>query len=67
MSRSDAGTTISCASCGTGISDEGRVYAFGEHSRLCWSCGMDRGGSYDGEEERWVTPPRTHDLPLEDD
>lgn len=67
MHRSEAGATVPCAVCGTGIEDESRAYAFGEQSRLCWSCAMNRGGAYDAEEDRWITAPRTHDLPPEED
>ena len=39
-----------------------RGYGFGTDAVLCWLCAVDRGGSYDSEQERWVSPPRVEAL-----
>lgn len=47
-----------CVVCGAELSIEReRGYALGGGTALCFSCAEDRGGVYDDERERWVTPP----------
>jgi hypothetical protein len=67
MHRSELEDSIPCAACGAETGPgSARGYGFGSDAVLCWQCGVDRGGSYDAERERWVTAPRVGDLAREE-
>ena len=55
-----------CADCGapTVVGRE-RGYAAGSRV-LCFACALERGGSYDSDQDRWTVPPRADDLLDED-
>jgi hypothetical protein len=67
MHQSEIDSSTPCAVCealvGPGFA---RGYGFGSNEMLCWQCAIDRGGSYDSEQERWVSPPRVEDLAREE-
>jgi hypothetical protein len=64
MHRSESEELLRCAACGDLIDPgTGRPYAFGtEDAVLCFDCAVERGGSYDGVQERWTRAPRVADL-----
>lgn len=63
MHRSETRELSDCADCGAEtLPARDRAYASGEIV-LCWACALRRGGSYDEEQDRWVVPPATADLP----
>ncbi|HXI56649.1 MAG TPA: hypothetical protein VNO55_11360 [Polyangia bacterium] len=52
-----------CLECGAVISTLGdRGFAVGAEDIICMECALRRGGSYDENQDRWVTPPRIDDL-----
>ncbi len=67
MHRSELEDSTACAACGALVGPgSARSYGFATDALLCWQCAVDRGGSYDAERERWVSPPRVADLVPED-
>lgn len=62
MHREEAGEMLSCAGCGGPVGTRERAYAFGAESTLCFRCGVERGGSYDAEADRWTRSPDVSDL-----
>jgi hypothetical protein len=55
-----------CADCGQIMSvAEDRGFIYGEGAAVCFHCAVRRGGSYDGDTERWVVAPNVSDLPDE--
>jgi hypothetical protein len=64
MHRSESEELLRCAACGATLDPStGRPYPFGpEDDVLCFDCAIARGGSYDGEKERWTRAPRVADL-----
>lgn len=63
MHRSELEDATPCAACDAMVEPgAARGYGFGSDAVLCWQCAVDRGGSYDAEQERWVSPPRVDDL-----
>ena len=66
MDREESDQSVSCRACGAVIEpDASRGFAFGEHGTLCWECSIQRGGTYDSQQDRWTTPPDVSDLPDE--
>ena len=58
MHREEEMELRSCIDCGAVISvGSDRGYAFGTRGLLCAACAIQRGGEYDGGEERWVRDP----------
>lgn len=52
----------SCADCGCSL-DPALERGYGrEDWVLCWRCAVQRGGSYDENEDTWTVEPRVHDL-----
>jgi hypothetical protein len=41
------------------------AYAVGPETYLCFACAERRGGAYDSDEDRWVTPPNETGIPDE--
>ncbi len=67
MHRSEIEGSTPCAACGALVGPgSAQGYGFATDAMLCWQCAVDRGGSYDSEQERWVSPPRVEDLAREE-
>jgi hypothetical protein len=55
-----------CAECGTEVEPETeRGFRIGERAALCFECAVERGGTYDETEERWLEPPDLEGLDAE--
>jgi hypothetical protein len=54
----DDDTIAVCADCGTEVElDIDRGFRVGERAALCFECAVERGGTYDENDERWLEPP----------
>lgn len=63
MHREEQEREVPCAACGAlVVVAVDRGFAFGEASALCFECSLARGGRFDAEEERWITPPRVSEF-----
>lgn len=61
--RSREESTGTCSACGAPLAGAGdRSYGLPDEAALCWSCGIERGGEYDADTDRWVVAPRVADL-----
>ena len=66
MHRDESDELDSCANCGADIAaGPDRGYRYGNHGVICWSCAVERGGSYDADKDAWTTAPDVMDLPDE--
>lgn len=55
---SDEAAIAICAACGTELEPETeRGFRIGERGALCFECAVERGGTYDETEDRWLEPP----------
>ena len=55
---SDDDTISVCADCGTEVElDTERGFRIGDRAALCFECAVERGGTYDENDERWLEPP----------
>lgn len=68
MHRSETAELATCAECGAEIAPaRDRAYALARDVFLCFECALRRGGSYDEQTDRWLTPPEApHGLRLEE-
>jgi hypothetical protein len=65
---SDDETLAVCADCGTEVEPDGdRGFRVGDRAALCFECAVERGGTYDETEERWLEPPDLEGLDAEPD
>jgi hypothetical protein len=56
--REDWADAVSCVDCGAELWPEVEcAYAVGPETYLCFACAERRGGAYDSDEDRWITPP----------
>lgn len=56
--RSDEGVIAVCAACGTELEPETeRGFRIGDSAALCFECAVERGGTYDETQDRWLEPP----------
>ena len=63
MHRSEDRVTETCADCGADLQPEIQEgFSFGTRGVLCFECATRRGGSYDANQDRWVTPPNLDGL-----
>lgn len=63
MHRSEEERWSTCVACGSAVVPAAdRCYRFGERGVLCFVCSVERGGSYDEEQDRWRSAPSVDEL-----
>jgi hypothetical protein len=68
MHRSEEREWSRCVACGADVVPAtDRCFRFGVRGVICFECGVERGGSFDAQRDRWQTEPGVDDLaPLAD-